>query len=225
MAYDTQPHVWSYQTWNLWKLSIRENLPSSWALDISVRMVYYHQLSVIFMRVWRCFIRIARSYLRYCILALSILFCYGICDSIIYIISVITYIFSDGKIHCFMCVDTYSLNWIHCPLWTLIDSFVWIGIVHGILFDICRWYHHIWCILYTSKVIKGNAMHLLPGSVGVAWSASLRCSSFNLSLGSLTWLTYTYGMRYQDDLGPGEFLLIQCACQYFGLGTSTHVCL
>ncbi len=38
--------------------------------------------------------RIVRSYLRYCILALGILFCYGICDSIIYIISV--YIFSDG---------------------------------------------------------------------------------------------------------------------------------
>jgi hypothetical protein len=38
------------------------------------------------------------------------LFCYGICDSIIYIISVTTYIFSDRKIHCLMCVDTYSLN-------------------------------------------------------------------------------------------------------------------
>ncbi len=38
--------------------------------------------------------------------------------------------------HCHMCVDTHSLNWVHFPLWTLIDSFVWIGIVHGILFDI-----------------------------------------------------------------------------------------
>jgi hypothetical protein len=65
------------------KPSIRENLLSYWALDISVRVVYYHQLSVIFVKVWRCFIRIVRSYLRYCILALSILFCYGICDSLI----------------------------------------------------------------------------------------------------------------------------------------------
>ncbi len=41
----------------------------------------------------------------------------------------------------------------------------------------------------------------------------------------LTWLTYAYGMLCQDDIAPGEFLLVQCACQsFFGLGTSTHVC-
>jgi hypothetical protein len=57
-----------------------KNLLSSWALDISVRMVYYHQSSIIFMRVWGCFIRIVRTYLRYCILALSMLFFYSICD-------------------------------------------------------------------------------------------------------------------------------------------------
>ncbi len=45
-----------------------------------------------------------------CIPSLSILFCYGICDSIIYIITVITYIFSDGKIHPLMCVNTHPLN-------------------------------------------------------------------------------------------------------------------
>ncbi len=93
-------------------------------------MVYYHQLSVIFVRVWRCFIRIVRLYLRYCILALSILFCYGVCDSLIFIIFV--YFVSDGKLHRHMCDNTHSLNWIHFLLWTLIDSFVWIGIVHGI---------------------------------------------------------------------------------------------
>jgi hypothetical protein len=54
---------------NLYK---EKNLLSFWALAISVRMVHYHQLRVIFVRVWRCFIRIMRSYLRYCILALSI---------------------------------------------------------------------------------------------------------------------------------------------------------
>ena len=32
-------------------------------------------------------------------------------------------------------------------------------------------------------------------------------------------------MLCQDDVAPGEFLLVQCACQlFFGLGTSTHVC-
>ncbi len=41
----------------------------------------------------------------------------------------------------------------------------------------------------------------------------------------LTWLIYTYGMLCQDDVVPGEFLLVQCARQlFFGLGTSTHVC-
>jgi hypothetical protein len=39
----------------------------------------------------------------------------------------------------------------------------------------------------------------------------------------LTWLAYTYGMLYQDDANPGEFLLLQCACQFLGLSTSTHV--
>ncbi len=115
------------------KSSIGENLLSSWALDINVRMLYYHQWSIMFVKVWRCFIRIVRLYLRYCIPALSILFCYGICDSIIYIISV--YIFIDGKVHHLICVDTHSLSWIHFLLWTLIDSFVWIGIVHGILLN------------------------------------------------------------------------------------------
>ncbi len=144
----------------LWNVKLVENLQwgknllSYWALDISVRMVHFHQLSIMFVRVWRCFIRIVRLLIRYCILALRILFCYSICDSFIYIISV--YSVSEGKLHHFVCVDTPSLNWIYFPLWTLIDSFVWIRIVHGILFDISGWYHRIWWILYTWKVIKGN---------------------------------------------------------------------
>ena len=31
------------------------------------------------------------------------------------------------------------------------------------------------------------------------------CSSYKLSLDSLTWLTYAYGMLSQDDVAPGEF--------------------
>ncbi len=137
-------------------------------------------------------------------------------------------------------------------------------------------HHCIWCILYTNKVIKGNAMRILPGLLGVACSpiisvslqgmdcepilnlaattdeavsimctvvdktitssfgrswcmcailltgkgclATRRCSSFNLSLGSLTWLTYAYGMLCQDGVAPGEFLLLQCAYQFFWTG-------
>ncbi len=104
------------------------------------------------------------------------LFCYGICNSIIHIISAIIHIFRDSKIHCLMCVNTYSLNCIHFPLWTLIDSFIGIEIVHGIFFDISRWYHHIWCILYTNEVITGNTMWMLPGSAGVASSPNLSVS-------------------------------------------------
>ncbi len=44
------------------------------------------------------------------------------------------------------------------------------------LFDISGWYHRIWCILYNNKVIKDNAMHTRPGSVGVACSPMLLVS-------------------------------------------------
>ncbi len=128
MAYDSCSYVWpmyeAIKCETSRKPSIREkNLLSSWALDISVKMVYYHQLSIIYMRVWRCFIRIVRSYFKYFILALSMLFCYGICYSIIYIIYSIIHIFREGKIHCLICVNIYSLNCIHFMLWSLIDSY------------------------------------------------------------------------------------------------------
>jgi hypothetical protein len=35
-----------------------------------------------------------------------------------------------------------------------------------------------------------------------------------LSLGSLTWLIFAFGMHCQNDVAPGEFLLIQCACHF-----------
>jgi hypothetical protein len=43
--------------------------------------------------------------------------------------------------------------------------------------------------------------------------ASRRCSSYNLSLGSFDKVGLRYGMLCQDDIAPGEFLLLQCACQ------------
>ncbi len=52
---------------------------------------------------------------------------------------------------------------------------LWIGIVHGILFDISGWYHRVWWILYTCKVIKGNACAYL-GLLGVACSPFLSVS-------------------------------------------------
>ena len=90
---------------------------------------YCHQLSVIFESV-EISIRRVGLYLGVipptCILVLSIL----------WLIIVI-----DGKFHCLMCADTYFLRCIHFPLWTLIDSFVWNEIVHGIFYDINGWYH------------------------------------------------------------------------------------
>jgi hypothetical protein len=38
----------------------KKKLLSSWALDKSVRMVYYHLSSVIFVIVWRCILRTFR---------------------------------------------------------------------------------------------------------------------------------------------------------------------
>ncbi len=180
----------------------------------------------------------------------------------------------DSKLHCLMCVNTHSLNWIHFPLWTLIESFIWIGIVHGILFDISIWYHSIWWILYTCKVIKGNTCAYL-GSLGIACSlilsasleevgcepvlnlaatpdeavsiifticwqnytfnfvgnvyvcelyywparvfsrASHRCSSLNLSAGSLIWLTYPLWDTLSRWHHSWWVLTLQCTCKCF----------
>jgi hypothetical protein len=43
-------------------------------------------------------------------------------------------------------------------------------------FDISGWYHCIRCILYTNKVIKGNALRILPVSLGVACSPIISVS-------------------------------------------------
>ena len=65
---------------------------------------YCHQLSIIF-ESGETFIRIVGLYLGVvpptCILGLSILW---------------LFIVIDGKIHCLMCVDTYSMNCIQFPL-------------------------------------------------------------------------------------------------------------
>ncbi len=133
-------------------------------------------------------------------------------------------------------------------------------------FDISGWYHRIWWILCTCKVIKGNAC-AYQGLLGVACSpilsvsleevgcepvlnlaatpdeavsiictvcwqnytfnllvrswciwgilllamvfsrASCTCSSLNLSVGSLTWLTYALWDALSKDTAPGEFWL------------------
>ncbi len=76
-----------------------------------------------------------------------------------------------------MCWHLHSgLYQISAPLWTLIDSFVWVDIVHGISFYISRWYYCMWCILYTNEVIKGNTMCISPGSFVVACSPILPVS-------------------------------------------------
>jgi hypothetical protein len=54
--------------------------------------------------------------------------------------------------------------------------------------------------------------------------ASRKCSSYNLSMGSVDMVDLRLWDACQDDVAPGE-LLVQCACQFlFGLGTTTHVC-
>ncbi len=60
-----------------------------------------------------------------------------------------------------------NLDWFICMNW---DS-PWY-----LFLDISNWYHHIWCILYTTNVINGHAIHMLPESVGVACSPNLSVS-------------------------------------------------
>ncbi len=121
---------------------------------------YCHQLSVIFESV-ETFIRIVGLYLGVvpltCIPVLSIPWLFY------------------SIIHHLMCVDTYSLNCIQFPLWTLIDSFVWNEIVHCISCDIRGWYHQYDAY---STPIRWSRVRLsfLPESVGVACSPILSVS-------------------------------------------------
>jgi hypothetical protein len=75
-----------------------------------------------------------------------------------------------------MYVDTYSLNCIQFLHWTMIDSFVWNELVHGISCDISRWYHQH--DAYSTPIRWSRVMlSYLPGSVGVACSPILSVSN------------------------------------------------
>ncbi len=121
---------------------------------------YCHQFSIIFESV-ETFIRIVGLYLGVvpltCVPVVSILWLFY------------------SIIHCLMCVDTYSLNCIQFPLWTLIDSFVWNEIVHGISYDISGRYHQY--DAYSTPIRWSRVtLNYLPGSVGVACSPILSVS-------------------------------------------------
>ncbi len=213
--------------------------------------------------IWECgdVIRVVGLYLGFvpptCSLVLSILW---------------LFIAIDGKIHV-LCVLTFTLLYIHFPLWTLIDSFVWNEIVHGISCDNSGWYHQYDAY---SLPIRWSRVTLSysPGSVSFACSpilsvsfegmgcepilnlaaspdetvsiictvvnktilltlwgklmyvsyttdrpvfirASCRCSSYNLSLGTFNMIDLRLWDACQDDVAPGKFLLVQCACQLF----------
>jgi hypothetical protein len=74
-----------------------------------------------------------------------------------------------------LCALTFTFWYIHFPLWTLIDSFVWYETVHGISCDISGWYHQY--DAYSTPIRWSRAMlSYLPGSVGVACSPILSVS-------------------------------------------------
>jgi hypothetical protein len=54
--------------------------------------------------------------------------------------------------------------------------------------------------------------------------ASRRCSNLNLSAGSLTWLTYAFWDGLSRWHRSWRVLTLHCACHFFRLCTSTHVC-
>ena len=107
-----------------------------------------------------------RSYLRYCILALSIFILLW------HLWQFKLFVMVNFIVLCLLTLTLWIEFSFHVEPW-LIHS-LWIGIVHGILFDISGWYHNIWWILYTCKVIKGNTCAYL-GLLGVA------CSPFFIS--------------------------------------------
>jgi hypothetical protein len=83
--------------------------------------------------------------------------------------------FRDGEIHCLMCVDAYSLNYIHFSHRTLIDSFVQKEIGYG--FSFLQQQMVPSCMMHTlHQCSDQNAMCMLPGSVGVACSPILSAS-------------------------------------------------
>ncbi len=81
----------------------------------------------------------------------------------------------DCKTHHLMCINTYSLSCIHFLLWTLIDSFVWNEIVHGIYFGINGWYHQY--DAYSTPARRSRVTFcVFPGLLGVACSPILSVS-------------------------------------------------
>ncbi len=121
---------------------------------------YCHQLSVIFESV-ETFFRIVGLYL-------------GVVPLTCIRVLIILWIFYN-IIHHLMCVDTYSLNCIQFLLWTLINSFIWTEIVHGISCDISGWYHQ--CDAYSTPIRWSRVtLSNLPGLLGVACSPILSVS-------------------------------------------------
>ncbi len=109
--------------------------------------------------IWECgdVIRIVGLYLGVvpptCILVLSILWLFFVIDG--------WHLLSEG--------------YIHFLLWTLIDSFLWKKIVHGISCDISGWYHQ-YAAYSTSIRWSRVTLSYLPGSVDVACSPILSVS-------------------------------------------------
>jgi hypothetical protein len=125
---------------------MREKPAEFWGTGHQCKDRYCHQLSVVFESV-EIFIRIVWLYLGV------------VLPTCIHVLSILWLFYSI--IHCLMCVDTYSLNCIHFLLWTLIDSFVWNEIVHGISCDVSGWYHQYEFITQLLQGLYKNANKLL----------------------------------------------------------------
>ncbi len=74
-------------------------------------------------------------------------------------------------------------------------------------------------------ILWGKLMYVSYSTDWPVFSRASHRSSYNLSLGSFDMVDLCLWDVCQDDVPPGKFLLIQCACQLsFRLGTSTHLC-
>ncbi len=137
------------------KPTLRKKPTDSWTLDKSVKMVYYHQLSVIFVRVWRCVVYGTLGYWghtsSYCVRGEAYLFAMCLQQQYDFLVISAVYVV-DGMI-VILCVSTllfYSLEFGIHPFSAVKPdcSFVWFEIVHEILL------YYLWRTKYWSGKIN-----------------------------------------------------------------------
>ncbi len=131
------------------KPMFRGKTADSWALDKSVRMVYYHQLSVI-LRVWRCkYFDNKGIPFRYS-LCVAFVLCFRSAATVWFLMSFLL-LLQTSSLHASTLVLLSFGMYIQFLLWTLIvHSYFWDSPWNLIVF-VADGTITLWCILYTNS--------------------------------------------------------------------------